>query len=430
MDQPPTPSEGFATRLPGRQKWGHAWRALRHEDYRRYFLGQAVSILGNWLQQVAQGWLVYRLSGSTLLLGASAFLSQAPQLIVAPLAGIVIDRSNIRRLMLLVQFGMLLQALVLALITWAGWVEAWHLLVASALFGVLNSFDVPLRHAYTVELVADRSDLPNAVALNSLFFNLARLLGPPLAGVVLLLSSEAVCFALNGLSFVAIMLVLCRMRTATRPPSSASFKAALAEGLAFISHSFPVRHILLQVALLNFLAANYIPLMPAFALEVFGGGPNTLGALLGSTGAGALLASLRLAAGPGVRGLSGSITDGVLVAALALVAFALADGVWLAGAMLFILGFGIINGNASSNTILQSILADQLRGRVLAVYSAANLGAAALGGLLSGALAERIGPGRTLLMLGVVQLIGAIYFRLRLEWFRMHLRPIYARLGI
>lgn len=166
--------------------------------------------------------------------------------------------------------------------------------------------------------------------------------GPPLAGVVLVLSSEAICFALNGRSFVTIMLVLCRLRRATQRPSSASFKAALAEGLAFIRHSFPVRHILLQVARLNFLAANYIPLMPAFAREVFGGGPNTLGGLLGSAGAGAFSASLRLAAGPGVRGLSGSITDGVLVAALALVAFALANGVWLAGAMLFILGFGII----------------------------------------------------------------------------------------
>lgn len=375
----------FATRLSFLQKQEHAWRAFRHPNYRRYFLGQAVSILGNWIQQVALGWLVYRLSGSATLLGATAFLAQAPQLVVAPLAGVVIDRSDIRRLMLAVQGAMLLQAVFLAAVTYGGWIKTWHILLAALVFGILNSFDVPLRHAYTSQLVTVRADLPNAVALNSLFFNTARFIGPPLAGVVLALTSEAACFALNGISFLVIMAVLWRIRTAAAPHSSASFKEAMAEGVAFVRRSYPVRHILWQVALLNFLAANYVPLMPAFARDVFHGGPDTLGLLLGAAGA---------------------------------------------GAMLFIVGFGLINGNASSNTILQSILPENLRGRVLAVYSAANLGAAALGGLLSGVLADCIGPGPTLLLFGFVLLGAALYFRLTLERFRMHLRPLYAALGI
>ncbi|MBS1161791.1 MAG: transporter [Proteobacteria bacterium] len=393
-------------------------------------MGQAVSILGSWMQQVALGWLVYRLSGSAMLLGATAFLAQIPQLFVAPLAGIVIDRSNIRRLMLLVQSGMCLQALGLAAITHYGWVEPWHLLLGAAVFGVLNSFDVPLRHAYTSQLLSDRRDLPNAIALNSLFFNMARFVGPPLAGVILTLSSEALCFALNGLSFVAILLVLLILRTTSAAHSSAGFREAMVEGGRYIRGSFPVRHILWQVALLNFLAANYLPLMPAFARDVFAGGPATLGALLGSAGAGALFASLGLAARPTVRGLSGAITNGNLLAGLALLAFALSGNERLAQLMLFLLGFGLINGNASSNTILQTILPEHLRGRVLAVYSAANLGAAALGGLCSGALAEHLGPGPTLLALACVLIGAALFFRLRLELFRMHLRPIYARLGI
>lgn len=410
--------------------WAHTWRALAHSSYRLYFTGQAVSILGNWIQQVALGWLVYRLTGSAMLLGSVAFLAQIPQLVVAPLAGIVIDRSNIRRLMLVVQSAMLLQATALAALTWSGWIAPWQILIAAAVFGILNSFDVPLRHAYTSQLVRDRQDLPNAIALNSLFFNLARFIGPPLAGAFLALTSEAACFAFNALSFLAIIGVLLHLRTSAQPHSTARFGEAMREGVAFVRQSFPVRHILWQVALLNFLAANYLPLMPAFARDIFRGGPETLGLLLGSAGAGALLASLMLASRRSVRGLTGAIAFGNLLAGIALVAFALTADIGLAVIMLFLLGFGLINGNASSNTILQTILPERLRGRVLALYSAANLGAAALGGLLSGALAERLGAGETLLSMGVLLIAAALFFLIRLELFRMHLRPIYARLGI
>lgn len=403
---------------------------MRHSGYRLYFAGQAISILGNWIQQVALGWLVYRLTGSAMLLGTVAFLAQIPQLVVSPLAGIVIDRSNIRRLMIVVQFAMLLQAAFLAALTWSGLVAPWHILIAATVFGILNSFDVPLRHAYTSQLVQDRQDLPNAIALNSLFFNLARFIGPPLAGMILAQTSEVACFTLNTVSFVAIISVLIYLRTSSLAHSNAAFADAMQEGVAFVRQSFPVRHILWQVALLNFLAANYIPLMPAFARDVFHGGPETLGLLLGSAGAGALLASLMLASRRSVRGLSGAIAFGNLLAGFSLLAFALTGDIGLAIAMLFLLGFSLVNCNASSNTILQTILPEHLRGRVLALYSAANLGAAALGGLVSGAIADHFGPGESLLLMGILLILTALFFFVRLELFRMHLRPIYARLGI
>lgn len=409
---------------------GHAWRALRHANYRAYFAGQAISILGNWVQQVALGWLVYRLTGSAMLLGVTAFLTQIPQLFVAPVAGIIIDRSNIRRLMILIQFAMFLLAVLLAVITYFGWIQPWHILLVAAFFGILNSFDVPLRHAYTSQLVTDRQDLPNAIALNSLFFNIARFIGPPLAGLILSLTSEALCFALNGVSFLVILAVMMRLQTGVQRHSQASFRDAMQEGVKFIRGSVPVRQLLIQVAVLNFLAANYIPLMPAFAREIFHGGPNMLGTLLGCAGAGALCCSLSLAVRPSVRGLSGAITQGCLLTGLALLAFALSSAAWLGCIMLFLLGFGMVNGNASSNTILQTILPEHLRGRVLAIYSAANLGAAALGSLLSGALAERLGPAQALAVLAAILIFASIHFYSRLEWLRMYLRPIYASQGI
>lgn len=410
--------------------WAHAWRAMRHAGYRFYFAGQAVSTLGNWIQQVAFGWLAYRLTGSAMLLGAVVFLTQIPQLFVSPLAGILIDRSNIRRLMIVVQFAMLLQAASLAGLIWLGWIVPWHILFAASVFGILNSFDVPLRHAYTSQLVLDRQDLPNAIALNSLFFNLARFIGPPLAGLILTQTSEASCFALNAISFVATIAVLLHLRTTSQTHSTAAFSDVFREGLAFVRKSFPVRHILWQVALLNFLAASYIPLMPAFARDVFHGGPDTLGLLLGSAGAGALLASLMLASRRSVRGLSGVIVQGNFLASFSLVAFALSSDIGLAIPMLFLLGFALISCNASSNTILQTLVPERLRGRVLALYSAANLGAAALGGLFCGAIADSLGTSESLLVMGLLMVAAALFFFNRLELFRMYLRPVYARLGI
>lgn len=421
---------GEATATAGPRTPGRSWRALRHRNYRLYFCGQSVSLLGSWTQQVALGWLVYRLTDSAALLGIVAFLAQAPQLFVAPFAGIVIDRVERKRLMLLVQFMMLIQAGFLAVSTFWGWITPLQILVASASLGILNSFDAPLRHALAALLIADPDDLPNAIALNSLIFNTARFVGPPVAGAVLALTSEAACFALNALSFLAVIAALLCIRIPHRQIVAVPFGTAMREGVEFVRKSLPVSKLLIQVALLNFLAASYVPLMPVFARDVFHGGPDTLGMLLGSAGAGALCASLKLVMRRSVRGLTGEIAGGNLLAALALIGFALSDTLWLGAGLLFLIGFGIITGNASSNTVLQTILPDVLRGRVLALYTAANLGAAAIGSLLAGILADHVGAETTELAAGVALLLASLHFRLGLEFLRMHLRPIYAALGI
>ena len=422
------PEEQLTTSRSSR--WNSSWRALRHRNYRLYFCGQAISLLGTWIQQVALGWLAYRLTSSTLLLGSVAFLSQAPQLIGAPLAGIVIDRSDRRRLMLHVQILMLVQALSLALLTELGWIQPWHILVAAIALGILNCFDGPLRHALAVQLVDDRNDLPNAVALNSLTFNVARFVGPPVAGLALGMTSEAACFAINGLSFLPVVGALIGIRLAPIKPVGGSFGDAMAEGLRYSRDTFPVRALLIQVAILNFLGACYVPLMPAFARDVFHGGPDVLGLLLGSAGAGALLAALYLLVRPTIRGLTGAIAEANALTSLGLIGFALAHQAWLGMGLLFFVGFGLITGNASTNTILQAILPDQLRGRVLALYTAAALGAAAAGGLLAGLIAERLGVQFTFLGIGIGLLLAALRFRSRLELLRTKLRPIYHALGI
>lgn len=407
-----------------------AWRALGAPAYRHYFFGQSLSLVGTWIQQVALGWLVYRLTGSTVLLGAVAFLSNAPQLMVAPFAGIIIDRSDRKRLMLQVQTLMLAQAVFLAVFTWFGWITPWLILVAAGVLGVLNSFDAPLRHSLAGQLVARREDIPNAIALNTLTFNVARFIGPPAAGLLLAATSAAVCFAVNAVSFLALILALRTLAPSASPPMPTPFGTAMREGFGYVRNSVPVRMLLTQVALLNFFAASYLPMMPAFARDVFAGGPNTLGVLLGSAGAGALVASAYLMSRPSVRGLTGSILHANLLAGLALTGFALSGEVWLALVQLFLLGFSMIVCNASTNTILQTILPEGLRGRVLALYTAANLGAAAVGGLLVGWVADLIGPEAALLAAGLLLMGAGARFYLRLEFMRVHLRPLYAAQGI
>lgn len=407
-----------------------SWRALRHPAYRAYFCGQLLSLIGTWIQQVALGWLVYRLTDSTALLGAVAFLSNAPQLLVTPFSGIVIDRSDRKQLMLLIQALMLAQAAFLAVFAYQGWLEPWLILLAAGALGVLNSFDAPLRHALAGQLVAERDDIPNAIALNTLTFNIARFAGPPAAGLLLGATSAATCFAVNGLSFVALILALLTIDSPSSRPLPTPFGSALREGFAYVRGSVPVSRLLLQVALLNLLAASYLPMMPAFARDIYQGGPDTLGWLLGSAGAGALIASAFLMSRQSVRGLTGSMASANLLAGCALTGFALSQQAWLAFVLLFLLGFSMIVCNASTNTILQTILPAGLRGRVLALYTAANLGGGAVGGLLAGWVAELAGPASTLLAAGLLLLLAAARFRVRLEHLRVHLRPLYAAQGI
>lgn len=410
-------------------RWA-ALRALRHRNYRLYFFGQAVSLLGTWVQTVAQGWLVYRLTGSTLLLGTVAFASQAPQLLLGPLGGILADRHDRRRLMLTLQSLMLLQAATLAVLTALGLIAPWHIVALALFLGAVNSLDAPVRQSMAAELVGDRADLPNAVALNSITFNSARFVGPPLAGLILAWTSEAACFALNALSFAAVLAALSRIRTVPATRLLGSFAGAFREGLSYAWRTYPVRALLTQVGLVSVLAAPYVALMPVFARDVFGSGPRALGWLLGAAGLGALMAALFLALRRSVRGLSGTIALGGGLAGAALLAFSLAGELAVALPLLFLLGFGIIVTNVSCNTVLQTIVPDGMRGRVVALYATAVLGGQALGNLAAGWLAEHLGAPRAESVLALLLLAAAAWFVARLPVLRRHLRGIYGELGV
>jgi MFS family permease len=384
-------------------------RALRHPRYRRYFLGQALSILGTWVQNVAMSWLVYRLTGSAALLGLTAFLAQAPQLLVSPLAGLFIDRFDRRRLFLLIQTLMIAQALTLAVLTGLEVVRPWHLVVLAGVFGVINSFDTPLRQSMLGQLVDDRADLRNAIALNASLFNSARFVGPPLAGLILALTSEAVCFGLNALSFIGIAVAVARLPPPPVSPPSGGLTAALKEGLRFALDSLPVRVLLIGVAVMNLTGSAYLVLMPVLARDVFAGDAQTLGWLLGATGGGALAATALVASRHTIDQLIRLVVAGWAIATVSLAAFAATSVLGLAMAAGFGLGLGISSVNVSTNAILQSLVPDRIRGRIISYFTAFRFGMDALGGLAAGALATGFGVAPTLAVEAALVTLGAVW---------------------
>lgn len=411
---------GFLTK---RQSLGgaHALRALRHGNYRLYFVGQTISIIGTWVQQVALSWLIYRLTGSAVLLGVTALGAQAPQLFIGPFAGIWIDRYERRRLLLLLQICMLLQALVLAVLTYAGIIAPWHIVAMSVLLGLLNSFDAPLRQSLVTQLVAERSDMPNAIALNSALYNTGRFVGPPIAGILVGFSSEAFCFAINSLSFLPLIFVLMRARVSPSPRTHGALIAVFREGVAYALSSYPIRSLLGLIAVVNFAASSYVVLMPVFARDVFHGDAHSLGWLLGAAGLGSISAAVYLATRHSVLGLLENIMVGAGMAGTALLLFSLTTRLEFALALMPIVGFGTTTCNASGNTILQSIVPDRMRGRILSFLTAAMFGMAAAGSLVAGGLAEIMDAPRALLVLSLAMIAGAAVFAARMRVLRGHL---------
>jgi len=409
------------------------FRALRYRNFRLFFVGQGLSVMGTWLQQVAMGWLTYRLSGSAWLLGVVAFCGSAGILFFGTFAGVVADHVHRRRALRVTQSLALLQAAALAVLTWSGLVEVWHLVVLALWLGTVSAFDVPLRQSLWVHLVEDRADLPNAIALNSFMVNAARVVGPAIAGLVLAVASEAVCFALNALSFVAVIVAISRMRWPREPgpePWHGGFWAKWAEGYRFVSGFAPARALLLLVAVLSWTISPYSSLMPVYAKDIFGGGPQTLGFLLAAAGAGALASTLYLASRATVRGLGRVIAAAALACGLALAAFAYLSVFPLALALMFAVGGGVILAAAAVNTILQTIVPDGLRGRVAGFFTLAFLGMAPLGNLAAGALASAVGVRLTFVANGLFATIAALVFWRALPTLRELMRPTYLRLGI
>ncbi len=410
----------------------HTFRALGHANFRVYFAGQSLSLIGTWLQQVAMGWLVYRLTGSAWLLGLVSFSANIFILLLGPFAGILADRVDRRVGLYATQTLLALQAVTLAVLVGADRIEVWHLIVLAVWMGVVSAFDVPLRQTLYVHLLDDRADLPNAIALNSFMVNAARVIGPAIAGVLLSFVSEAVCFAINAASFLAVLLALTRVRWPRHEPRAipGSWRDNWNEGARYAFGFVPVRSLILLVACAAWTISPYSSLMPIYAKDIYGGGPQTLGYLLSAAGAGALASTFYLAGRETIVGLGRVIALAVTACGLALAAFAFLREFPLGLVLMAIVGGGVILAAASANTILQTIVDDRLRGRVLGFFTMAFLGVAPLGNLAAGALALHFGAPATFAFNGLVCAAAGLWFWRRLPALTTAMRPTYKRLGL
>jgi MFS family permease len=412
---------------------GQSFRALRHRNFRLFVAGQFISVVGTWMQTVALGWLVYRLTRSPFMLGLSGFLGQIPSLFFSPVAGVWADRWNRHRMVIGTQALAMLQALTLAalVLTHRATIEA--ILGLNLLLGFVSAVDIPARHSFVVEMVEGGEDLPNAIALNSSVFNAARLVGPSIAGILIGLVGEGVVFLLNGLSYLAVIAALLALRV---PPSphrareSAPLWTHLDEGFRYVAGFAPIRAVLLLLGLVGLIGVPFTVLMPIFATDVLRGDAHTLGFLVGAVGVGALAGALYLAARTTVLGLGRVIVAAVTLFGAGLVAFAFVRAEWLALPILALTGFGMMVHMASSNTILQTLVDPDKRGRVMSLYAVSLMGTMPLGSLLAGALASRIGAPWTVSLGGVFCLVGAALFARALPALRAQVRPIYSRLGV
>ena len=409
-----------------------AWRALRHRNFRLFFGGQSISLVGTWMTRIATSWLVYRLTGSALLLGTVGFAGQIPTFLIAPFAGVWVDRLDRRQVLVWTQALSMVQSLALAALTLSHRITIPWILALSVLQGVVNAFDMPGRQSFMVQMVEDRRDLSNAIAINSSMVNMARLVGPSLAGMLIAVSSEGWCFLIDGISYIAVIVSLLMMRVTAAPARSkaTSMFADMKVGWTYVSEFLPVRTILLLFAVVSLMGMPFVVLMPIFAARVLHGGPHTLGFLMGAMGVGALISALALAARKSVLGLVRMIPLAAAVFGLGLIGFGLSRVFWLSMVMALIAGMGMMQGLAGSNTIIQTLVPEDKRGRVMSYYTMAFVGMAPFGSLLAGSLASAIGAPWTVIANGSAVLLGAAWFWTRLPAVRREIRPIYREMGI
>jgi len=402
-------------------------RALRYRNYRLFFVGQSISLTGSWMQMIAVSWLAYRLTNSAFLLGSIAFLSQFPMLLVTPFAGVLADRWNRKNILVITQTLAMIQALVLAVLAFTGAVTVWHLAILSLFIGLVNSFDAPVRQTFVIDMVEDKKDLSNAIALNSFIFNSARLIGSALGGLLIAAIGEAMCFLLNSVSFLAVIAALLSMRIRPAIPESGNhFLTDLKEGFAYAFRIAPIRSILSLVALMSVAGMPYVVIMPIFAKDILKGGADTLGFLMGATGLGALGGAVYLASKKNIRGLERTISVAAVIFGAGLVFFSFSRVLWLSLFLILCVGFGIMVQIVSCNTLLQNLTDDDKRGRVMSLYAIAFMGMAPFGSLLAGSLAEKIGAPHTMLISGLVSVLGSLLFsRMITLPGKQVVRPIY-----
>jgi MFS family permease len=420
-------AEDSAEAASGRgSRWHVAGRALRHRNFQLFFSGQLISLIGTWMQSVAQSWLVYRLTGSALLLGSVGFASQIPVFLCAPLGGIAADRFNRRHIVIGTQVAAMLLAFILAALTLTHAIDSrvWLLFVLAALLGVVNAFDIPGRQSFLVDMVG-KEDLMNAIALNSSMFNGARVIGPAVAGILVARIGEGWCFFANAVSYVAVIvgLLMMRVHSPARAIKASPFEHMM-EGFRFVNQTAPIRALLLLLGVVSLVGMPYVVLMPIFADQILHGGARGLGILMGATGVGALLGALTLAFREGVKGLGRWVAWCCAGFGASLVVFALSRSFWVSVVLLLPVGYFMMLQMSSSNTLIQVMVPDALRGRVMAVYSMMFMGMAPIGALLGGALAERLGAPMTIVIGGVASLAGAGWFGLQLPKIRVEARRL------
>lgn len=408
------------------------FRGLSHRNYRLFFGGQGISLIGTWMQQTAMSWLVYRLSNSAFLLGAAGFMSLIPMFLLGPFSGVVSDRFNRHRILLVTQTLAMVQAFALAILDFSGVIDVRHLLPLILFLGFVNAFDAPARQAFVVEMVETPEDLPNAIALNSFLFNGARLVGPSIGGILISFVGEGMCFFLNGLSFLAVIAALCLMkiRVKTREPRNLSLRHVLKEGFVYAFGFTPIRSILMLLGLLSVMGMPYTVLMPVFARDILHGGPHTFGFLMAASGIGAVTGAMFLASRTSLLGLGRIISVAGIIFGTGLVTFSLSRVFGLSLLSMALTGFGMMVQMASSNTVLQTIAEDDKRGRVMSFFTMSLMGMAPFGSLLAGTLTGVIGAPKTVMIGGISCILGSLFFARQLPLLRKLVRPIYVKRGI
>ncbi|MCX6329829.1 MAG: MFS transporter [Bacteroidia bacterium] len=408
------------------------FRSLKYRNYRLFFGGQSISLIGTWMQRIAMPWLVYHMTGSAFLLGVVGFAGQIPTFLLAPFAGVITDRFSRYKVLLITQIISLVQALILAVLALTGTIQMWQIVALSILLGCISAFDVPSRHSFVIEMVEKKEDLGNAIALNSMMFNGARLIGPSVAGLMLATVGEGMCFLINAISFIFVIFSLLMMKVSPgniKKKESHMFKD-LKEGLDYTFGFAPIKHLLLLLALINLMGASYQVLMPVFAKEILHGGSDTFGFLMGAAGLGALLGAGYLASRETVLRLGRIIpaASGLFGAGLIIMSFLRNTPLTLI--LMVFIGLGLMLHTASSNTILQTITEDDKRGRVMSFYTMAIMGTTPFGSLLSGFLAKTIGTPITIFIGGISCMAGALLFLKKLPELKNIVRPVYVKMGI
>jgi len=405
-------------------------RAFRYKNFRLFFVGQSISLIGTWMQTVAMGWLVYRLTHSAFMLGVVGFASQVPIFLAAPFAGVIIDTWERKKIILWTQALALIQAFVAAALVLTGMMRVGHVLALGVALGLISALDMPARQAFMVNLVEKKEDLGNAIALNSFLFNAARLIGPSFAGLLIAAWGEGICFLVNGISYIAVLIALMYVRVAVRNTHEVPHHVVreLREGIAYTFGFMPIRAILFLLGVVSFMGMSYAVLMPIFAKEILKGGPQTLGFLMAASGLGALAGAVYLAARKKMLRPGRLIPVACIVFGLGLIGFALSQVLIVSLGFLFVAGFGAMVQMTACNTVIQTIVEDDKRGRVMSFYTMSFIGMSTFGALFAGTLASKIGAPLAMIIGGTCCIISALVFARNIRELKEQVRPIYEKM--